>query len=422
MARRRKRSIRSSGWMQAVIFNSLLILMPVIGAQILGGAFSGATFSDAPSVEAIDQTRHNMDEAFAAMAPRNAADKYKFWHDIVLRELTARDVNAARGFLMTAPQMLSRDEVKELMVAANAEVTGTEDERIAMAALRKLPVEVSQRFAAALGSARNQNTQAEPVEESGSGTPDEATTEGDPAADEEDAPVTEARFALLGTHADLANHSERWLEGDRVDKLVLKITGIGLAQTGDQDSDVETNIRALSILKSARRSRRITPEFTEYLTDRLDDALPDSALKPALEDAFAELATTKVRVERVRAAYQGAIDPTGLARLETDLAQIDRIGSLTDPSAAVTLIEQVKDSADLRRVRLIAEAGGDRSVALVKQMGPHALRIADTGVRWTRELVLQFMGLTAAGLIMFWVTLSTFRRNLHRPPRLEAPQ
>jgi hypothetical protein len=55
-------------------------------------------------------------------------------------------------------------------------------------------------------------------------------------------------------------------------------------------------------------------------------------------------------------------------------------------------------------------------------MGPHALRIADTGVRWTRELVLQFMGLTAAGLIMFWVTLSTFRRNLHRPPRLEAPQ
>ena len=88
----------------------------------------------------------------------------------------------------------------------------------------------------------------------------------------------------------------------------------------------------------------------------------------------------------------------------------------------MTLVEQVKDSADLRRVRLIAEAGGDRSVALVKQMGPHALRIADTGVRWTRELVLQFMGLTAAGLVMFWVTLSTFRRNFHRRPRLEAPQ
>ena len=362
--------------MQAVIFNSLLILIPVIGAQILGGAFSGATFSDAPSVEAIDQTRHNMDEAFTAMSPRNASDKYKFWHDIVSRELTARDVTAARGFLMTAPQMLSRDEVKELMVAADSEVTGTEDERIAMAALRKLPVEVSQRFAAAMGSARNMNTQVEPNEDDGEGTPSEAAAEGDQAEEGDDTPVAEARFALLGTHADLANHSERWLAGDRVDKLVLKITGIGLAQAAQPDADVEANVRALSILKSARRSRRITPEFTEYLTDRLNDAL----------------------------------------------AQIDRIGSLTSPSAAVTLIEQVKDSADLRRVRLIAEAGGERSVALVKQMGPNALRIADTGVRWTRELVLQFMGLTAAGLIMFWVTLSTFRRNIRRRPRMEAPQ
>ena len=136
------------------MFNSLLILMPVIAAQILGAAFSGATFSDAPTVEAIDQTRHNMDESFAAMAPRNAGDKYKFWHDIVSRELTARDVTAARGFLLTAPQMLSREEVKELMAAADAEVTGTEDERIALVALRKLPVEVSQRFAEASGAAR----------------------------------------------------------------------------------------------------------------------------------------------------------------------------------------------------------------------------------------------------------------------------
>ena len=291
-----------------------------------------------------------------------------------------------------------------------------------MAALRKLPVEVSQRFAAAMGSARNMNTQVEPNEDDGEGTPSEAAAEGDQAEEGDDTPVAEARFALLGTHADLANHSERWLAGDRVDKLVLKITGIGLAQAAQPDADVEANVRALSILKSARRSRRITPEFTEYLTDRLNDALPDDVLQPALKDAFAELATTKVRVDRVRTAYEGAIDPKGLARLETDLAQIDRIGSLTSPSAAVTLIEQVKDSADLRRVRLIAEAGGERSVALVKQMGPNALRIADTGVRWTRELVLQFMGLTAAGLIMFWVTLSTFRRNIRRRPRMEAPQ
>jgi hypothetical protein len=418
MARRRKRSIRSSGWMQAVMFNSLLILIPVIGAQVVGGAFSGATFSEAPSVEAIDQTRHNMDDAFTAMAPRNSTDKYKFWHDIVSRELTARDVTAARGFLMAAPQMLDREDVKELMAAANSEITGTEDERIALAALRKLPVAVSERFANAMGSARNLNTQIDPAEENAAGAEPETAE----PADEAVSPIVAARFALLGTHADLANHSERWMKGDRVDELVLKITGIGLAQADQPDALAESNIRALSILKSARRSRRITPEFNDYLTDRLNAALPDSVLKPALEEAFADLAITKVRVQRVRAAYATALNPKGLARLETDLAQIDRIGTLTDPSAAVTLIEQVKDSADLRRVRLIAEAGGDRSVALFKQMGPGAMRVADTGVRWTRELVLQFMGLTAAGLVMFWVTWSTLRRSLRRRPRIEAPQ
>ena len=402
------------------MFNSLLILIPVIGAQVVGGAFSGATFSEAPSVEAIDQTRHNMDDAFTAMAPRNAADKYKFWHDIVSRELTARDVTAARGFLMAAPQMLDREDVKELMAAANSEITGTEDERIALAALRKLPVAVSERFADATGSARNLNTQVDPDEENADVT--EPDPEAGDLAEEPVSPIVAARFALLGTHADLANHSERWMKGDRVDELVLKITGIGLEQADQPDALAESNIRALSILKSARRSRRITPEFNDYLTDRLDAALPDSVLKPALEEAFADLAVTKVRVQRVRAAYASAINPKGLARLETDLAQIDRIGTLTDPSAAVTLIEQVKDSADLRRVRLIAEAGGDRSVALFKQMGPGAMRVADTGVRWTRQLVLQFMGLTAAGLVMFWVTWSTLRRSLRRRPRIEAPQ
>jgi hypothetical protein len=420
MARRRKSTVRSSGWMQAVMFNSLLILIPVISSHILDGAFSGATFAEAPTPEAIDQTRHNMDEAFTAMSPRNGADKYKFWHDIVSRELTARDVSAARGFLLTAPQMLSREEVKELMAAADAEVTGTEDERIAMVALRKLPVDVSQRFAGALGTARNMDTRPEPVE--GDAPAAEPGIIEPTAVDDDPPPVAEARFAVLGTHADLANHSERWLAGDRVDELVLKITGIGLAQAAAGDPNAEANIRALSILKSARRSRRMSPEFTDYITERIDAALPDSALRPALEDAFGELAVTKVRVERVRKAYEGAISQKGLDRLETDLAQIDRIGVLTDPAAAVTLIEQVKDSADLRRIRLITEAGGDRSVALVKQLGPAAMRIADTGVRWTRDLVLQFMGLTAAALVLFWVTLSTLRRNLRRRPRVEAPQ
>jgi hypothetical protein len=167
------------------------------------------------------------------------------------------------------------------------------------------------------------------------------------------------------------------------------------------------------------RAGRLTDDFRDYMTARVNAALPDSALRPALETALGELATNEVRTERVKAAFIEALDPRGLQRLEGDLEQIDRIGTLTSPGAAVTLIEQVEDSSDLRRVRLIAEAGGDRAVALVKQSGDAALRIADTGVRWTLEMVLQVMGMTAAALALIFVTWSTFRRNIRKRKKLE---
>ncbi|WP_272988168.1 hypothetical protein [Hyphomonas adhaerens] len=421
MARRRKSTEKTSGWMQAVVFNSMLILLPVIGAQVLGAAFSGSAFSDSPGIEAIDQTRKNMDEAFASFAPRNPSDRYEFWYDVVDRELSQRDVAAAHGFLLAAPQMLDRKDVKELMVAADAERLDRADDRLTAAALRKLPTAISLKYEEAQVSERVVDVQSGLVE-----------TPVIDAADAGDAPLagpevevsseraaTESRFRLLGTFQDLAENSERWVRGDRIDEVALKITAIGLLEAETADGLSDANIRAASILKSALRSRRLTDDFQDYLSARVNAALPDSDLRPALEAALGELTTIDVRTERVKAAFIDSIDARGLQRLETDLEQIDRIGLLTSPAAAVTLIEQLEDSADLRRVRLIAEAGGDRAVALVKQSGAGALRIADTGVRWTIQMVLQVMGMTAAGLALIFVTWSTFRRNIRKKKKLE---
>ncbi|WP_273053045.1 MULTISPECIES: hypothetical protein [Hyphomonas] len=399
----------------------MLILLPVIGAQVLGAAFSGSAFSDSPGIEAIDQTRKNMDEAFASFAPRNPSDRYEFWYDVVDRELSQRDVAAAHGFLLAAPQMLDRKDVKELMVAADAERLDRADDRLTAAALRKLPTAISLKYEEAQVSERVVDVQSGLVE-----------TPVIDAADAGDAPLagpevevsseraaTESRFRLLGTFQDLAENSERWVRGDRIDEVALKITAIGLLEAETADGLSDANIRAASILKSALRSRRLTDDFQDYLSARVNAALPDSDLRPALEAALGELTTIDVRTERVKAAFIDSIDARGLQRLETDLEQIDRIGLLTSPAAAVTLIEQLEDSADLRRVRLIAEAGGDRAVALVKQSGAGALRIADTGVRWTIQMVLQVMGMTAAGLALIFVTWSTFRRNIRKKKKLE---
>ncbi len=416
---------KTSGWMQAVVFNSLLILMPVIGAQSLSLAFSSSTFSESPGIEAIDQTRRNMDEAFTSFAPRNAGDKYKFWHDVVDRELNDMDVAAARGFLLAAPQMLDRESVRELEADSNGIRLDRADDRLAAAALRKLPLDVGLKFEKAQISAGITNaTIIEPVTPDGetevTASPVAADTTGNAEVTMAGGrPASDSRFLLLGTFADLANNSERWLANDRVDPITLKITAIGLIEAETSDGLSDANIRAASILKSARRARRMTPEFTDYIKAKIDDALPDSVLKPALEEAFSSLATTNVRVDRVRTAFMESVNVRGLERLETDLAQIDRIGTLTSPSAAITMVEHVQDSSDLRRVRLLTEAGGDRAVALVKQAGPGALRIADTGIKWTRQLAIQVMGLTAAGLALFFVMLSTFRRNFRIQKRVE---
>jgi hypothetical protein len=423
MARRRKSTEKTSGWMQAVVFNSMLILLPVIGAQVLGAAFSGSAFSDSPGIEAIDQTRKNMDEAFASFAPRNPSDRYEFWYDVVDRELSERDVAAAHGFLLAAPQMLDRKDVKELMVAADAERLDRADDRLTAAALRKLPTTISLKYEEAQVSQRVVDVQSGLVE-----TPEPEVETADAGAESQGGPevevsseraAAETRFRLLGTFRDLAENSERWVHGDRVDEIALKVTAIGLLEAETADGLSDANIRAASILKSALRSRRLTDEFQDYLSARVNAALSDSQLRPALEEALSELTTVDVRTERAKAAFIASIDARGLQRLEADLEQIDRIGTLTSPAAAVTLLEKVEDSADLRRVRLIAEAGGDRAVALVKQSGAGALRIADTGIRWTLQMVLQVMGMTAAGLALIFVTWSTFRRNIRKKKKLE---
>ena len=409
--------------MQAVVFNSMLILLPVIGAQVLGAAFSGSAFSDSPGIEAIDQTRKNMDEAFASFAPRNPADRYEFWFDVVDRELSERDVAAAHGFLLAAPQMLDRKDVRELMAAADAERLDRADDRLTAAALRKLPTAISLKYEEAQVSQRVVDVQSGLAEE-----PDTVVEVADEPAEDQGGPeievssereATESRFRLLGTFQDLAENSERWVSGDRVDEIALKITAIGLLEAETADGMSDANIRAASILKSALRSRRLSEDFQNYLSARVNDALPDNRLRPALEEALGELATIDVRTERAKAAFVEAIDARGLQRLESDLEQIDRIGTLTSPAAAVTLLEQVEDASDLRRVRLIAEAGGDRAVALVKQSGTAALRTADTGIRWTLQMVLQVMGMTAAGLALIFVTWSTFRRNIRKKKKLE---
>jgi hypothetical protein len=255
--------------MRAIVFNSLLILIPVIGSQILAAAYSGPAYLEQPSVDAVDRTRRNVDAAFAAMAPKGADQKYAFWHDSVARELTARDAAGARGFLIAAPDLLDRERSRELLAAAQAERLGSADARLEAAALRKLPVEIGIQYEQLRLSERVPSTDTAPpkvpavdtgvpAEPPGAATPalppDPAIPADPPAAATETVglisaarPESDARFAVLGTFADLANRSQAWIDGDQTDVMELKMTGIGLLASQDDTDASRARIRAASL-------------------------------------------------------------------------------------------------------------------------------------------------------------------------------
>ncbi len=434
-SKQRREASANRGWLLAILFNTLLILIPVMAARTIAGAYSGGAIAETPSLDAIAQTRIRMDEAFEDIAPRSAARRLPDWQNRVMDALEAHDYSTMRGYLLAAPQLLGRELGRQIIVRAEAEQHGSADQKIIRAALSKLPMELTARVEAsgrlaAAADFSNGETEADAlplvsVEES---APAPETDEAAGESTEEVAVVTatlregEVRFRLLGSYADLTVMSQRWLEGDRRDSLIVKLTGIGLRHDHSSDGRSDALARPISVIKSAVRSQRLNPSMQAYLSERGDAAVPDSLLAPALSDAFRDIATRDARSERVREAFDLATHDAALMRLERDLQQIDRIALLTSPKAAIGMLEVAEDGADLRLIRLLAEAGGDRAAALVQLRGRDALQVAEPGIRWTRNMIIQIMLLTAAGMILFWIMLSTVRLYIRLPQPKAEPQ
>ncbi|MDP1553934.1 MAG: hypothetical protein Q8L84_00625, partial [Hyphomonas sp.] len=151
MARQRKQPTKQAGWMLAVMFNSLLILLPVIAANTVRQAYEGVGVAEAPTIDAVMQTRDRMDAAFAELAPKEANRKLPFWQDKVQRALEDKDVDALRGYLLAAPAMLGNDLGRQVRARAEAETKGTADERMIRAALQKVPESVARAIEYELG-------------------------------------------------------------------------------------------------------------------------------------------------------------------------------------------------------------------------------------------------------------------------------
>ena len=430
----RQNSNRSTAWFLALIFNGLMFLLPIIAARVVIIAFSGSGIGQAPTPEALTETRRNIEAEFERMAPRSE-DARLYWSNLIERELRAKDLSAARGFLLAAPQMLDRDDVNAVRAAANAEITGTEDERLARAALLFLPNSVRAKYESA-SRPPSVPVPAPPATED-TGDPAADVTPEPAPADTSDTPETAlvsdtappalaqpvattrpSSFSVLGDLEDLAANSRRWVNGDESDSFVLRLTGLAAIEPETPPSVNLTE--AASILKGAHRAGRITPTYLSVLTSRLNDVMPERELRPRIASALEELAPMSVLGERVKSAYADAYQADRLPRLTVEVELINRIAEATSPVGAISLLEHVEGMEDMRRARLIAEAGGDRASALVKEVGASALDLARSGIQLTGPLILQIMMLVAAALALTLALAAVLQRAFVNRPRRAA--
>ena len=432
---RRHSVTASSGWLQAVIFNAMLVLIPVLAANVVAGVFSVREFPAEPTIGSIVETRSEIENAFQSLPPRDA-DPRSYWSDLVDRELRARDMAAARGFLLAAPQLLDERDRTAIASASRENASNprfsTQDERVAAAALLFLPNDVRARYETATRPPEigfdTQTAISGAADEAGNSAAATGMPRQPVSNDEMDSvrprvvPAgirdTAAAFSVLGKNEDLTRNSREWLasqessSGNHSSGFELRLTGLGLFADGVTDPPGDDFRRAASLLKSAHRAGRLTQSYQAKLEAAVDDVLPPATLRTRLTAAFEEILPTSERSTAVAGVFRATLRPAAMDELLAEIHQINRLQDVIGPVASLGLIEHVRSSSDMRRARLIVEAGGDRAVALEKQIGEDVLETARTGVKLGRSDVLEMMGLAAAAMAVFWMTLAALQRSI----------
>ncbi|MEO0449820.1 MAG: hypothetical protein AAFZ74_05865 [Pseudomonadota bacterium] len=414
-SRWRQREVqRPSTWRQSLLFNSLILLLPIFAARIIVAAYTSDIATDPLSLEARTETRQEIETEFQDLVVQDGRER-QAWAARIEQTIDERAFSAARGYLLAAPLMLNKQDSAAVLAAADAESSGSRDQRLARAALLFLPEELRASYQRSTAPPPPVSPTNSDTEENGEALAGEAEESPDTPRVTGDrvqlAPIDEPfaaprSFYMLGDPADLTRRSQQWIAGEPVNSLQLRLRALGLLNQDIPSPEAQAVFESASILLAAYRAGRLDDRFVGYLTSRVEDAIPEELLRAELTRAFEPVMTTEARTVEVIASFRTALQPQAKARLARDMMIIARIAELTSSTGAITLVEQATTPEDMRRALLLSEAGGHRSVALAREMGPNVLGLAQIGVKWSRGLVFQVMGLMALGMALIWTTLS----------------
>lgn len=293
-------------------------------------------------------------------------DRHHQWDDLIAMELMASDIPAARGFLLSGAEMLPPRYAGPIRSAA-----GRGDAAVEQAALETLTPGTRARYEAVVPllsrRASTVSTQA----------------------------LAPGIAAPIGDERDFELMARAILAEPETDSLQFILTGFGLGLGGAFDARAANGATALL---AATRRPDYPSAFGAEMHDLLDQAVSIEAFRrAALASANAEEAGA---FANAAAAFRASVNPVRAAQVREALQQIGAMGEATSVPSSVDLITHATALRDLPRLRLLAQAAGDRAAAAAKRLprDGRLLGAARGDLTITRELA---MILAVAGLALF---------------------
>jgi hypothetical protein len=355
-------------------FNVSVFAAPLAAASLAALVLTTQLVDYSPT----EANKRATEKAVAAETKRfleGAGERREAWSRLVLRELDEGDAAAARGFVLSAPVLLSGGDLSKINRTLRP---GADDNDLMYAAAGLLDQTTADRFRFAGRTG------------------------------------IDGVFDVLGDSREVANQARRWLAREPMDAFLFALSGATLA-LGAPDPATDDARLGGSIIKIARTSARLPQPFAESLEIKLEAAAPPERLRAELAGVFQSGVTLVDEGAAATLAFSRAIDREAYRVLATDLANVGAIARATSPAGAVQLLRDVDTSEDLVKLRLIAEASRERAVAVSKRSPERLLLKAARGsIAWTPPLVLTLAALALSVAVMCVMLALAFQRTLLR--------
>ncbi|MBF17595.1 MAG: hypothetical protein CME88_04370 [Hirschia sp.] len=405
------------GAVSAFLFLFLLVLGPVIGARLIADAYGdlGADYEVTPW--SIADTRDAIDQRFSEILT-DAPDRRQAWSDLVRRETDEGRLASARGLLLAGPVILDAPDAGSLEEFAR-QGTKAGDDALEEAALRYVSEDTRETYERARRVTQAEWLTTSLAEDDRIYQNDAETLQGVAPEDvsySASGSPNQISLNVLGSSRDLALEAARWMRNDDIDVFAFTLSGIGL-------SVIEEGDRAgVSILRSAYRAGRLNPDLLDYFEEKFYAVVPPSRLKRALFEETGEAMSIVGQTGRIEEIFGKVANRNALQDLEVELKIVTDIAEKSSVFNAITFLESARGSADLRRARLVAEAGGDKAIALARLDPAGVLHTAKAEIPWNNRMRFMLASLAAVAIVLSWLSVNmlveSFRRR--KPRRRSA--